>query len=119
MRTKVALIFGGRSLESDISVITAMQALAVLKELEYEVEPFYLCDGDFYMKDVDRIDAFTPFCKEKHLKTVLVDGSFCSVRKNRLKREFRPDAAFICCHGGEGENGVLQGLLDFNGVAYC
>lgn len=119
MRTKVALIFGGRSLESDISVITAMQALAVLKELEYEVEPFYLCDGDFYMKDVDRIDAFIPFCKEKHLKTVLVDGSFCSVRKNRLKREFRPDAAFICCHGGEGENGVLQGLLDFNGVAYC
>ena len=47
MRTKVALIFGGRSLESDISVITAMQTLAVLKETEYDVEPFYLYDGDF------------------------------------------------------------------------
>ena len=119
MRTKVALIFGGRSLESDISVITAMQTLAVLKETEYDVEPFYLYDVDFYTKDVDDISAFTPFEKEKHLRTVMVNGTFCSVKKNRLKREFRPDVALICCHGGEGENGVLQGLLDFNGVSYC
>lgn len=119
MRTKVALIFGGRSLESDISVITAMQTLAVLKETEYDVEPFYLYDGDFYTKGVDDISAFTPFEKEKHLRTVMVNGTFCSVKKNRLKREFRPDVALICCHGGEGENGVLQGLLDFNGVGYC
>lgn len=119
MRTKVALIFGGRSLESDISVITAMQTLAVLKETEYDVEPFYLYDGDFYTKGVDDISAFTPFEKEKHLRTVIVNGTFCSVKKNRLKREFRPDVALICCHGGEGENGVLQGLLDFNGVSYC
>ena len=119
MRTKVALIFGGRSLESDISVITAMQTLAVLKETEYDVEPFYLYDGDFYTKGVDDISAFTHFEKEKHLRTVMVNGTFCSVKKNRLKREFRPDVALICCHGGEGENGVLQGLLDFNGVSYC
>ena len=119
MRTKVALIFGGRSLESDISVITAMQTLAVLKETEYDVEPFYLYDGDFYTKGVDDISAFTPFEKGKHLRTVMVNGTFCSVKKNRLKREFRPDVALICCHGGEGENGVLQGLLDFNGVSYC
>lgn len=119
MKTKVALIFGGRSLESDISVITAMQVLAVLKEMDYETEPFYMCDGDFYMKGVDVISAFTPFRKEEHLKTVLLNGAFCSLKKNKIKREFRPDVAFICCHGGEGENGVLQGLLDFNGVAYC
>lgn len=119
MKTKVALIFGGRSLESDISVITAMQVLAVLKEMDYETVPFYMCDGDFYMNGVDVISAFTPFRKEAHLKTVLVDGAFCSVKKNKLKREFRPDVAFLCCHGGEGENGVLQGLLDFNGVTYC
>ena len=68
---------------------------------------------------MDDISAFTPFEKEKHLRTVMVNGTFCSVKKNRLKREFRPDVALICCHGGEGENGVLQGLLDFNGVSYC
>ena len=119
MKKRVALIFGGRSLESDISVITALQALAALKESDYEVQPFYLCDGDFYMRGVDDISAFTPFEKSAHLKTVLIDGMFCSLRKNKLKREFRPDVALICCHGGEGENGVLQGLLDFNGVRYC
>lgn len=29
-----------------------------------------------------------------------------------------PDVALICCHGGEGENGVLQGFLEYNGVPY-
>ena len=71
MKKRVALIFGGRSLESDISVITALQALAALKESDYEVQPFYLCDGDFYMRGVDDISAFTPFEKSAHLKTVL------------------------------------------------
>lgn len=34
-----------------------------------------------------------------------------------LKKE-TPDVALICCHGGEGENGVLQGFLEYNGVPY-
>ena len=119
MRTKVAVIFGGRSLESDISVITGMQVLAALRTTDFETEAFYLSDGGFYMKGVDRIEAFTPFDRDKHVRVFLLDGVFCSLKKGRAKREFRPDVALICCHGGEGENGVLQGLLDFNGVAYC
>ncbi len=119
MSVKIALIFGGRSLESDISVITAMQTLAQFSESEYDVEPVYLYEGDFYIDGVGELDAFTPFCPEKHTRTVLINGTFCSVKKNKLKREFKPDLAFLCCHGGEGENGVLQGVLDFNNLTYC
>ena len=118
MAKKVALVFGGRSLESDISVITAMQTLAALKETEFIVEPVYLTEGGFYMRGVDDIAAFTPFERDKHLRVILADGVFLSVRRGKLRREFRPDVALICCHGGEGENGVLQGLLEFNGVPY-
>ena len=39
VKKKVALFFGGRSLESDISVITALQTLSALDKSEYEVEP--------------------------------------------------------------------------------
>lgn len=119
MKKKIALIFGGRSLESDISVITALQTLAALGETDYDVAPVYLTEGGFFMKGLDDISAFTPFRPEAHTRVTLADGVFCSLRKNRLKREFRPDAVLICCHGGEGENGVLQGLLDFNGVSYA
>lgn len=119
MGYKVALIFGGRSPESDISVITAMQTLAQLKETDCRVVPFYAYEGDFYTDGVDELSAFTPFVPAKHLKTFLLHGAFYSVRKNKLKKEFRPDLALLCCHGGEGENGVIQGLLDFNGITYC
>ena len=64
MKSKIAVIFGGRSLESDISVRTALEVLAVLSEGDYDIMPFYLCDGDFYTDGVDKLEAFTPFSKE-------------------------------------------------------
>ena len=119
MKMKIALIFGGRSLESDISVITAMQALAVLRETDFDVTPVYIAaDGGFYADGVDEVSAFTPFDASRHKRLVLADGVFSKLRKGKLKRVFRPDAALVCCHGGEGENGVLQGVLEFNGVPY-
>ena len=42
MKSKIAVIFGGRSLESDISVLTALEVLAVLSEGAYDSMPFYL-----------------------------------------------------------------------------
>lgn len=119
MKVRVALLFGGRSPESDISVITAMQVVAQLAESDYTVEPVYMYEGGFYMYGVDRLEAFTPFVSEKHVNTFLLGGAFYSLKKNKIKREFKPDVALICCHGGEGENGVLQGLLEFNGIPYC
>lgn len=119
MKRRIALIFGGRSLESDISVITAMQALAVLRETDFDVTPVYIAaDGGFYADGVDEVSAFTPFDASRHKRLVLADGVFSKLRKGKLKRVFRPDAALVCCHGGEGENGVLQGVLEFNGVPY-
>lgn len=119
MKVRVALLFGGRSPESDISVITAMQVVAQLAESDYTVEPVCMYEGGFYMYGVDRLEAFTPFVAEKHVNTFLLGGAFYSLKKNKIKREFKPDVALICCHGGEGENGVLQGLLEFNGIPYC
>lgn len=116
---KVAVLFGGRSPESDISVITAMQALAALSESGHDVRPVYIKDGVFYTGKLRSVSDFTPFRAEEHTATVLVDGVFCSLKRGKLKREWKPDVALICCHGGEGENGILQGLLDFNGVPYC
>ena len=119
MKRRIALIFGGRSLESDISVITAMQALAVLRETDFDVTPVYIAaDGGFYADGVDEVSAFTPFDASRHKRMVLADGVFSEMRKGKLKMVFRPDAALVCCHGGEGENGVLQGVLEFNGVPY-
>ena len=94
MKRRIALIFGGRSLESDISVITAMQALAVLRETDFDVTPVYIAaDGGFYADGVDEVSAFTPFDASRHKRLVLADGVFSKLRKGKLKRVVRPVAA--------------------------
>lgn len=118
MRKKVALFFGGRSLESDISVITAMQVLSNIDKSQYQVVPVYMYGGEFYVKGVSKLDAFTAFDPLVHSKAILMKGELYIIRRNTFVKYFKPDAALICCHGGEGENGVLQALLDYNGIAY-
>lgn len=118
MRKTVALIFGGRSLEREISIITAMQALHVLVGTGYIVEPVYLADGAFYIDKVDDIKYFVNFNAKEHRRVFLKDGRFFETKHGKIKEVFKPDVALLCCHGGEGENGILQALLQFNDIAY-
>ncbi len=118
MKKKIALIFGGRSLESDISIITAMQTLSNIDKSLFNVEPVYMYEGDFYVKKLDSLDAFSAFNPIEHSKAILYKGEFYTVKRNGLVKYFKPDAAFICCHGGEGESGILQAILEYNGIAY-
>ncbi|MBQ9276591.1 MAG: hypothetical protein IJ226_03255, partial [Clostridia bacterium] len=118
MKTHVALVFGGRSMEHDVSVITAMQALANIDKTKYIVEPVYMKDGDFFVQNVDRLDEFVQFDETRHKRAVLVKGEFYVFKRQGIKKYFKPDVVLIACYGGEGENGNLQALLEINGLAY-
>ncbi len=114
MKTKIALLFGGKSVESDISVITAIQTFKHLDDKKYQVEPVFVYDGDFYMENMKTVKDFAPFVPAKHVKVMLHKGKFYSVKKGKMQSKFKPDVILNCCHGGEGENGILQGLFEFN-----
>lgn len=118
MKTRVALIFGGNSVESEVSVITAIQAYRHLDSKKYIVEPLFAYDGDFYAGNMTSIKDFAPFEPHKHKKVILYKGGFYTLSKNKLKQFFKADVVLNCCHGGEGENGVLQGVFEFNGLAH-
>lgn len=118
MRKKVALIFGGRSLEHDVSIITAMQILNNIDKKKYAVEPIYMKDGDFFVGGLGGIQEFVNFESEKHKKVILVKGEFLLLKRGKIKKYFKPDAAIVACHGGEGENGTLQAILNYNGIPY-
>ena len=118
MRKKIALIFGGRSLESDISIITAMQVLGNMDKTAYTVEPVFMYEGDFYVKKLDSLDAFSSFNPLEHARAMLYKGEFYIINRNKFSKYFKPDVALICCHGGEGESGILQAVLEYNGIAH-
>lgn len=112
----VAIVCGGRSMESDISVITAMQALSGIDKNRYNAKIVYLFDGKFYIDRLGSIEDFISFDKSKHTQVILYNGAFYKKTHLSFKPYFKPDCALICCHGGEGENGVLQSLFTFNNI---
>lgn len=117
MKKNIAVIFGGRSCEHDISILTALQAMGNLDKKKYEIYPVYLLDGCFYTGKLKNISAFTPFISDEHKKICLIEGSFYECEK-RMKLCFKPDVALLTTHGGEGEDGSLQGLLEVHRIPY-
>lgn len=125
---KVAVIFGGRSCEHEISILTAHQAMAVLRQLsEYEVLPVYITrDGKWLtgdalcqlhrFKDAEQLERdCTPMVLRPMEK-----GSEMAVIRGRLGRlaAVPVDVAFPLVHGPNGEDGTLQGTLEMLGVPY-
>ncbi|MDR3216383.1 MAG: hypothetical protein LBT55_03095 [Clostridiaceae bacterium] len=117
-KKKIAVLFGGRSAEHDISVLTAVQAMSALNRAKYDVYPVYIKNGGFYTGDLCSIGAFTPFESRKHAEIFLERGAFYQRKRGKPTLDLVPDAALMCTHGGEGENGVLQGVLEFNRIPY-
>ena len=61
MSLKVAVIFGGKSTEHEISIISAIQAIKSINRDKYEVIPVYMTkNNDYYVgEDIDKIEEYT------------------------------------------------------------
>lgn len=126
----VAVIFGGRSTEHDVSIITALAT--VIKPLEltknYQVETVYISkDGSWFwddkLKDINlyqtgEIEDFMRRAPKVHL---LFDSGLTLVKSSQLagrKMYRKVDVVFPAMHGTHGEDGELMGLLEMANVAY-
>ena len=60
MKLKVGVFFGGRSVEHEVSVITAIQAIENMDKTKYEVIPIYISKNNkmYCGKFVGRIDSY-------------------------------------------------------------
>lgn len=126
----IAVIFGGRSAEHDVSIITALAS--VIKPLEltrkYRIEPVYITkDGVWYWdKRLKDIGLFTSgkindLIHRAHPVNVQFDGSLTLVKASGIagrKMVQKIDMVFPAMHGTYGEDGALMGLLDMAGVPY-
>ncbi|MBX4190618.1 D-alanine--D-alanine ligase [Candidatus Saccharibacteria bacterium] len=126
----VAVIFGGRSTEHDVSVVTALAS--VIKPLEltkqYQVEAVYISkDGSWFwddrLKDIKlyqsgEIDDFMRKAPKVH---ILFDNGLTLVKSSQFagrKMYKKIDVVFPAMHGTHGEDGELMGLLEMANVPY-
>jgi D-alanine-D-alanine ligase len=126
----IAVIFGGRSAEHDVSIVTALAS--VIKPLEltkkYRVEAVYIAkDGAWYWDEkLKHISLFTSGDIQDYLHhtqptSVQFDGGMTLVKASGIagrKQSRKIDLVFPAMHGTYGEDGALMGLLDMAGVPY-
>lgn len=126
----IAVIFGGRSAEHDVSIVTALASIIKPLELtkKYRVEAIYIAkDGAWYWDDkLKDISLFTSgniqdFLHRTQPTSVQFDGGMTLIKASGIagrKQTRKIDLVFPSMHGTYGEDGALMGLLDMTGVPY-
>lgn len=126
MKIKVGVIFGGETVEHEVSIISAVQAMANIDTNKYDIVPIYiskdrvwytgkmLTDIEIY-KDMDLLKRYA-----KKVSLCKKDGCFYLINTHGLFRRniAEIDVAFPIVHGINVEDGTLQGYLDSIGIPY-
>ena len=125
MKIKVGVIFGGETVEHEVSIISAIQAMNKMDEEKYEIVPIYITkDREWYtgdmLKDIDVYQDLNLI--KKYSKNVVLyykNGSYVLQSKGLFKNVVKEiDIAFPIVHGTNVEDGVLQGYLQTIGIPY-
>lgn len=130
-KLRVGVIYGSRSVEHEVSVITALQAMDALDPSRYDVIPLYITKQGEWLTgpSLRKIDAYHPDSDLRRSLTrasllpVPNEGVLHVVEKGRLLSfssgtRVVIDIAFPCVHGTLGEDGTLQGLFELADIPY-
>lgn len=123
MKLNVGVIFGGKTVEHEVSIITAIQAMEHIDQDKYEVIPIYITkDLQWYtggclkfidtFKDYDLIKRYA-----KKVNLINKDGRYILQTNSFFKREVcELHLAFPMVHGANMEDGSIQGYLNLIGI---
>ena len=121
-RRKIAILFGGRSGEHEVSLLSARSVLAVLDPARYEVLEIGITHTGAWLTGENALAAFEQGKTEALLPASLLPdptrpGLFV-LRGDQLEKYAEVDVFFPVLHGSFGEDGTLQGLFELADVAY-
>ena len=133
MKTNVAVFFGGRSVEHEISVISALQAINAFNQEKYNVVPIYISKKGrwftgsnlFNINNYRDMDALERNAEEVFMRPEYGDFNLYRVNtKSGLFSKKDPvvaelHAAIPVLHGTNGEDGVFEGLLETIGIPFA
>jgi len=121
----IAVFFGGKSVEHDISIITGVQAYNAFDTSIYKPIPIYVSrNGIFYtgnkikdIKNYKNLDSLIDTSERVYIKNIKDKIYLCSDKVIGSKK-IQIDCAFLAFHGGDGENGSFQGFCETINLPY-
>ena len=128
MKIKVGVLFGGKTVEHEISIISAIQAMGYLDRNKYDVIPIYITkNNEFYVgEEVGKIESYTDInslIKNSQRVIMVRDDNKVNLIKYPQKMFSKGvvdyiDIAFPVVHGTNVEDGTLQGFLKMFNIPY-
>lgn len=126
MKIRVGVIFGGETVEHEVSIITAVQAMNNMDKEKYDIIPIYISkDRIWYTgKMLMEMDIYRDFDSlKRYAKRVVLskfeDGFFLMRTSGFFKKKIEElDIAFPIVHGKGVEDGSLAGYLETVGIPY-
>lgn len=128
MKIKIGVFFGGKSVEHEIAIITANQAISSLNKDKYEIIPIYISkNGKMYtgeklfdLKEYRDLDKLIKSCEEIVCVNNGNKANILRVNNKMFSSNIinTIDVAFPIMHGTNGEDGSIQGFLEILGVPY-
>lgn len=128
MKIRVAMMFGGKSVEHEVSVISGIQAIMNMDTDKYEIIPVYLTkNNEMYIGDeVGNMDAYKDvdaLLKKSQRVIMINENGKVSLMPYPMKKfgknkDVEIDIAFPVVHGTNVEDGALQGYLKTMGIPF-
>lgn len=128
MKTNIAVFFGCRSVEHEVSIISAVQAMRAADREKYDLTPVYVTkDGAMFnsekMFEIENFRDIEKLISVSEEVTFLKreDGVFMHpVNKKAFKKvkDVKIDLAFPIVHGTNCEDGTIAGYFEFLGLPY-
>lgn len=128
MKTRVAMVFGGKSVEHEVSVISGIQAVMNMDTDKYEVIPVYMTKkNDMYIgEEIGKIESYKDIdglLKRSQRVIMMNEGDRVVLLQYPLKKFGKNysqeiDVVFPVVHGTNVEDGALQGYFKTLGVPF-
>jgi D-alanine-D-alanine ligase len=115
---KIAVLFGGLSAERDVSIASAAQIIPALRQSGHEVFSVDTATGRLSLEDERQLleaGVAPEPPSSSGLARIHAHSTGTPVNASEIRDA---DVVFIALHGGAGEDGRIQGLLDLAGIAY-
>lgn len=120
-RLRVGVVFGGRSGEHEVSIMSARSVIAALDSQRYEIVPIGISrDGNWYIGD-NPLGIFGPEDGSENSRraTVIPDPTAHGLfQLDHGMFTEQLDVIFPVLHGSYGEDGCIQGLFELAGIPY-
>jgi len=128
MKIRVGVVFGGRSVEHEVAIISALQTIHAIDRGLYSVIPIYISkEGVWYtgealleLANYKDMAGLLRECRPVTLSPNAGDHTLTTYRQGLFQKNISEeiDVAFPVMHGAHGEDGCLQGFFELMDIPY-